>query len=184
MNMFIALEGADGTGKTTLCDTLSERLGATSYATPPKKYLELRTRVDKDAPADEHYRFYRDGVYDASDEIATLLRDGGKVVCDRYWLTTYTYHQAMGVPVSRADFSSVIVPTLTVVLALNHETQIGRMLHRGMSVGDRRVLDKQQEIAVAFYRNVLDFNIPFLIIDTQRFSCEACVEIIARAIEL
>lgn len=180
--MFVVLEGADGTGKTTLCGALAEKLGATAYTTPPEKYMGIRTRVDKEAPAEEHYRFYRDGIYDASDEIKVLLQSGSKVVCDRYWLTTYTYHQVMGVPVSRTDFDSVVVPTLTVLLTLNHEVQIGRILRRGMSVGDRRVLDKQREIAVAFYRNVLEFNVPFVLIDTQRFSPEACTEIVLKAL--
>lgn len=99
--MFVSLEGADGCGKTTLCTILSERIGATAYATPPKKYLKMRERVDKNASAEEHYRFYRDGIYDASDEIGAMLRGGSKVVSDRYWLTTYVYHYVMGVTVPR-----------------------------------------------------------------------------------
>lgn len=180
--MFIALEGADGTGKTTLCGVLAERLGATSYSTPPKKYLELRTGVDRHSTPEESYRFYRDGIYDASDEISILLRNDGKVVCDRYWLSTYSCHQVMGVSVSKSDFQSIVFPTLTVLLALNHQVQFGRMLHRGMSVGDRRLLDKQRDITSAFCRNALEFNVPFLLIDTQRFSPAVCVEIIVKAI--
>ncbi|KKQ21261.1 MAG: hypothetical protein US33_C0006G0011 [Parcubacteria group bacterium GW2011_GWC1_36_9] len=181
--MFVALEGADGTGKTTLCDVLAEKLKATPYATPPKKYMKLRTQIDKDASADEHYRFYRDGVYDASQEIDKLLKNNGRVVCDRYWLTTYTYHQVMGVKVSKDDFQSVIVPTLTIILALDHEVQIDRILRRGASVGDHRVFYKQKEIATAFLQNALEFNIPFVLLDTQRFSPEACVELIVKALE-
>ena len=41
------------------------------------------------------YHFYRDGIYDASNEIQSILKEGGKVVSDRYWLSTYTYHQVM-----------------------------------------------------------------------------------------
>lgn len=182
--MLLTIEGVDGCGKTTLCAVLAERLGATAYATPPKKYLQMRERVDKSASPEEHYRFYRDGIYDAHDEIITLLRNGGKVVCDRYWLTTYTYHQVMGVAVSRNDFTSVIQPDLTVILALNHEVQIKRMLHRGMSVGDRRVLDKQRELARAFYQNVLEFNIPFIVIDTQYFSPNQCADIVIAALKI
>ena len=180
--MFLVLEGADGCGKTTLCATLAKRLGAKAYATPPKKYSKLREQVDKNASPDEHYRFYRDSVLEASEEIEILLKDNDKVVCDRYWLTTYTYHQVMGVKVSKDDFQSIAVPTLTVILALNHDVQIGRMLRRGMSVGDRRVLDKQQEIATAFCQNAVEFNIPFVLIDTQRFSPEACTEIVVKAL--
>ncbi len=182
--MFIALEGGDGTGKTTLCSALAEKLRATPYATPPKKYMEVRTRVDKEAPSDEHYKFYRDGVYDASDEIKALLQNDGRVVCDRYWLTTYTYHQVMGVPVPKTDFDNVVVPTLTVLLALNHDVQIGRILRRGMSAGDRRALDQQREIALAYYRNAVEFNLPFLLLDTQRFSTKECVEIVVKALGL
>lgn len=181
--MFVALEGADGCGKTTLCTVLSERIGATAYATPPKKYLQMRERVDKSASAEEHYRFYRDGIYDASDEIGAMLRDGSKVVSDRYWLTTYVYHHVMGVPVSKSDFMSIAQPDLTVVLALNHDVQIERMLRRGMSVGDRRVLDKQQEIARAFYQITLELGIPFIIIDTQRFSPNRCADIVVAALK-
>jgi thymidylate kinase len=181
--MLITLEGADGCGKTTLCHILAERLGATAYATPPKKYLEARDQVDKQASAEEHYRFYRDGVYDAHNEIVSLLENNGKVVTDRYWLTTYTYHQIMGVAVSKSDFTSIIQPDLTVILALNHETQIKRMQDRGMSVGDLRVLDKQMEVAKAFYQNVTEFNIPFIVIDTQRFSPDQCAEIVITAIK-
>ena len=181
--MFIVLEGADGTGKSTLCSVLSKKLGATPYACPPKKYQELRTSIDRNVSAEEHYRFYLNGNYDASKEIAELLKKGEKVVCDRYWLSTYTYHQIMGVPVSRSDFQSIIFPTLTVLLAVKHEVQIARMFHRGMSVGDIRALEKQREIADMYYRNVLEFNIPFLFLDTQRFSPEACAEIVARTLE-
>ena len=180
--MLVALEGADGCGKTTLCAILAERLGATAYATPPKKYFQLRERIDRSAPAEEHYRFYRDSIYDASNEIDMIMRNGGKVISDRYWLTTYTYHQVMGVHVSVDDFASIIKPTLTVILVLNHEVQIERMLHRGMSVGDRRVLDKQREISTAFYRNALELDIPFIVVDTQRFSPEKCANIVVAAL--
>jgi len=110
------------------------------------------------------------------------MRNGGKVISDRYWLTTYTYHQVMGVRILVDDFASIIKPTLTVILALNHEVQIERMVRRGMSVGDRRVLDKQREISAAFYRNALESDIPFIVLDTQRFSPEKCADIVTVAL--
>lgn len=180
--MFITLEGADGCGKTTLCAVLARCLGATAYATPPKKYLQMRERVDRNASAEEHYRFYRDGIYDASDEIGAILQSGGKVVSDRYWLTTYTYHQVMGVPVSKNDFAAIVQPDLTIILALNHDVQVERMLHRGMSVGDRRVLDKQREITEAFYKVVLELSIPFVVVDTQCFSPDRCADVVIAAL--
>lgn len=181
--MFITIEGADGCGKSTLCDVLSKELGLVPYATPPKEYMSRRDKIDSDASAEDHYRFYRDGVYAASDEIEEILATGANVVMDRYWLTTYTYHQLMGVAVSQDEFKSIVAPSLTVILALNHEVQIARMHERGLSIGDSRALDLQREVTAAFYRNALEFGIPFLAIDTQRFSPEACAQIIVRAVE-
>ena len=143
----------------------------------------MRGEVGKNASAGEHYRFYRNSVHAASREIEALLRSNGKVVCDRYWLTTYTYHKIMGVKVQKKDFQSIVVPTLTVILALNHEVQIERMLRRGMSVEDRRVFGKQQEIANTLLRDAVRFNIPFILIDTQRFSPEACAELVVKAMK-
>lgn len=180
--MFIALEGVDGSGKSTLCAVLAEKLGAIPYSTPPKKYLAFREQVDKNAPPEEHYKFYRDGIYDASNEISAILANNGKIVSDRYWLSTYTYHQVMGVQVSTDDFRNIIMPTITVILSISNDVQIDRILRRGMTTGDRRMLDQQQEIAMAFYQNVLKNGTPFLMIDTQRFKPEICAEIIIKAI--
>lgn len=182
--MFVALEGADGCGKTTLCTVLARRLGATAYSTPPKRYLESRDKVDRESSALEHYRFYREGIYDASSEIDEILGRGESVVSDRYWLSTFTYHQVMGVPVSREDFSCVVQPMLTVVLSLNHKVQMERMTIRGMSIGDRRMLDRQQDLTKAFYQNVLELSVPFIFIDAQFFSPEKCASIIMEAIKI
>ena len=153
--MFIALEGVDGSGKKyPLCYSCG-KIGSNILFYATKKYLAFREQVDKNAPPEEHYRFYRDGIYDASNEIGAILANNGKVVSDRYWLSTYTYHQVMGVQVSTDDFRNIIMPTITVILSVSNDVQIDRILRRGMTAGDRRMLDRQQEIAMAFYQNVL-----------------------------
>ena len=181
--MFLVLEGGDGTGKSTLRDVLAQKIGAVSYSTPPARYLADRHRVDKLSSPEDHYAFYRDGIYDASEEINKFLQEGKSVVCDRYWLTTYTYHRIMGgVQVSADDFNSVVQPDLTIILALSHSVQIERMSQRGMSAGDHRMFEKQREIASAFYKDALELNIPFVVIDT-RISKEGCADIVLAAIK-
>ena len=88
----------------------------------------------------------------------------------------------MGVKVLREDFTSVVIPTLTVILSLNKDIQAKRILCRGISTGDKRLLNQQQELSTAFYQNALEFNISFVIIDTQNFSPEACAEIVIKAV--
>ena len=78
--MFIALEGVDGSGKSTLCVLYScGKLGAISYS-QHTNYLAFREQVDKNAPPEGQYRFYRDGIYDASNKIGAILANNGKVV--------------------------------------------------------------------------------------------------------
>jgi len=181
--MFIALEGADGCGKSTLCEVLANALSAVACSTPPEAYRGRREDMDKNATAEDHYKFYRDGVLDSSREIEPMLSAGKIVVVDRYWLTTYTYHQLRGVQVSVDDFEGIVKPDLTVLLALNHATQLDRMGVRGMTTDDRVMLAKQKELTAAFYRNVLEFKLPFLVVDTEHFDVATCARIVARAVE-
>lgn len=178
---FVAVEGADGTGKSTLTRELAALLSAIPFSTPPRKYLNFRERVDKDASAEEHYAFYRDGIYDAQPELGEMLKRG-TVVTDRYWLSTYTYHRAMDVEVPLSDFTRIILPDLTVILTLGDDVQIGRMLARGLSAGDRRMLDRQSELKLAFFQDALALGIPFISLDTGVFSPQACAEIVRTAI--
>jgi thymidylate kinase len=182
--MLIALEGQDSTGKSTLCNVLANLISAVPYSTPPKSYLSRRTCVDENATADEHYQFYKDGTIDASNEIRQMIRRGNVVVTDRYWLTTYTYHEIMGAKVSVNDFDGIVIPTLTVILSLNHDVQMERLATRGLTAGDKRMFDEQKKLTAAFYKNALDFRIPFLVIDTLKFSPNDCARIIASAISL
>lgn len=182
--MFIVLEGTDSTGKTTLCEALAKKTDAVLYTAPTKRYLQQHTHIRANTPAEECYQHYRAGIYDASHEIKIQLQSGKRIVCDRYWLTTYTYYRVLGVPVSRSDFKSIISPTLTVILALNYDIQMQRMLARGLSEWDCRMLNAQRELAVEFYKSALECNTPFIFIDTYHFSPAACVEIILCAINV
>ena len=182
--MFIVIEGGDGVGKSTTVDLLSKRLSAESYHTPPKAYMSKRDEIDKNASPVEHYEFYREGVFEASKEIRSLVKNGKNVVCDRYFLSTYTYHRVMGVDAKKEDFDGILRPDLTVILSVDHSIQIDRIIERGMSEGDKRMLEKQIEITAAFYRDVLELELPFLIIDTGLFRPEQVVDIIESTVKL
>lgn len=178
--MFLVLEGADGTGKSTLVTRIADKVGGVAYATPPKKYQKYSEKLHRDASADEHYAFYRNAIQDASEEVSELVRSGKPVICDRYWISTLTYHQVMGATVTDDDFATILKPDLTVLLVADADTQIQRIVARGMDAGDKRVLDKQFDLTQALFRNLVLEKQPFISLDTKSFSVEQCTEMVVK----
>jgi thymidylate kinase len=181
--MFVVLEGGDGTGKSTLTTQLANQYAGEAYSTPPEKFRKYRSEMDRVGTPEEHYSFYREAVLVASDEINSLKKDSRMVFCDRYWISTVTYHEVMGLTVNHHDFNSIVKPDITILLVTSPNEQIRRMVTRGMSPGDKRMLDKQQEITTRLFQNLVLTNSPFISLDTGRFSIDECVKIIGCALK-
>ncbi|MDP1625052.1 MAG: AAA family ATPase [bacterium] len=180
--MLIALEGGDGVGKSTLSYLLAKKIPAKLLSAPTRNYLKSRDRVDSKVSLQEHYDFYRNGIIEASVEIAHLLCNGDKIILDRYWLSTYTYHKLGGLTITEDDFSTVVQPTLTVLLQVDPVVQAARILHKDAGKVDHASLSKQIEIAAAFRKNVEDLRIPFILIDTLKHPPEECADIVIKAV--
>jgi len=93
-NKFIALEGIDGSGKTTVCKLLSKKMKAYLYKTPSWPFANLREIIDKTVDIKSRFYFYLSSVFHASAEIEELLKKR-HVVCDRYILSTLCYRQTL-----------------------------------------------------------------------------------------
>ena len=65
------------------------------------------------------------------------------------------------------DFSNITQPDLTVLLLVSKDIQAKRFLERGMSIGDRRMVNRQLELAREYKRAITRFEIPQLIINTD-----------------
>lgn len=79
-NMFIVLEGIDGTGKSTISKELATRLGAQYYRCPRRILMPLRKITDI-CPYFIKYLYYLLGNYIAQKEIRALHKQSS-VVCD------------------------------------------------------------------------------------------------------
>lgn len=165
--MFIEIEGIDASGKTTVSKLLAGQMEAVLYKTPPKQLVSKRDEIDANASPKEHYLFYLNGVQIASKEIWDMVASGKNVVCDRYWLSTYVYHVVMGLAVDINDFANITKPDLTILLLVSSDIQMKRFLDRGMSIGDRRMINRQADLAREYKRALAFFEIPQLVIDTD-----------------
>lgn len=180
--MFIVLEGVDASGKSTIGRLFSRKSGFELYSTPPKKFIEKRTIIDAEASAYEHFRFYSEALRIASDEIWELLSSGKNVICDRYWLSTIVYHRVMGLKVQKTDIGEIVDPDLTILLLVGEDVQAKRLLERGMSEGDRRMINHQLEIAREYKRIVSEGRFPAEIINTDHFEPQEIVDRIMTSI--
>ncbi len=103
----IALEGVDGTGKSTQCGLLADFLEATGY--PVVRLREptagvwgqkIRTILTEGrgdvSPEEELQYFINDRKEDVEQNIAPALKQGKIVLIDRYYYSTAAYQGALG----------------------------------------------------------------------------------------
>ncbi|MEI6420029.1 MAG: dTMP kinase [bacterium] len=179
--MFIVLEGIDGSGKSTLASMIAERCNGFVYSTPPDKYRKLRKSVDVSSNLQKHYDFYHNAVTEASLEISTMLSFGKTVICDRYWLSTLVYHRAGKMLIDGSDFSQLVQPDLTIFLIVGSEEQKRRYCERGCE--SKNSIDGfQVEINNLYLTALIEFKLPFVVINTDHYSLRQIADIIITAL--
>jgi len=121
MKKFYVIEGLDFVGKTTQVQLLSDYLGAFKIGTPHGSFKKIRWLFDKSHPVLK-FLFYVMANMQVSSIVKKelILND---VVCDRYFLSTLAYHNALGVKVDAVDFRklNIIFPKMVFYLILDSE---------------------------------------------------------------
>jgi dTMP kinase len=173
-NKFVALEGIDGSGKTTVCTQLCKKINAEMYKTPPFPFSDLRDLVDKSVNIKSRFYFYLSSVMHASSEIVELLKQKN-VVCDRYILSTLCYHRAADAFLNSFDENKldILQPDFTFYLDADYDVRVKRIAYRENThcadIFNRDLHEKkfQEKVELEFsrYKNLIW-------IDTNSFSSE------------
>ncbi len=89
----VAIEGLDGSGKSTIVRVLAERLGAVVVTSPPERMREQRRHADA-LPAVERRAWYWEANRQAMRDATDLVFDARTVVMDRCFASTAVYGAA------------------------------------------------------------------------------------------
>ena len=157
--VFVAVEGADGSGKTTVGKLLAENLDAVLLETPDAELRDIRKKIDDfyaESPLAAQL-FYASTVAYASARAKEFLEQGQSVVVIRYWASTEAYNGI--VRESEMDDSAwideVLAPHFTCYVEAPDDIRGEWMEKRGKkNLTDERSLRLGKDLE-ARYRHVL-----------------------------
>ncbi|MBX7097287.1 MAG: dTMP kinase [Myxococcaceae bacterium] len=141
--LLIALEGIDGTGKSTQAALLRDwlaGLGVEVLSTkeptsgPWGKKIRDSAVSSRMSPQDELHAFVSDRQEHVRDEILPALRRGAAVVIDRYYYSTVAYQGARGLSkadVLAANRAFAPIPDVVFLFDLEPEAGLERVTGRG-----------------------------------------------------
>ena len=88
---FIAIEGVDGSGKTTTAKLLANRLNGVYLKTAPKTYETICNQFDSSSNDNRaRFLFYVNATCEAAENILQLISSGISVVADRWVLGQFS----------------------------------------------------------------------------------------------
>jgi UMP-CMP kinase 2 len=155
----IAVEGLDGSGKSTIVTLLAQSLGAVVIRNPPESFAAERWRADAFEP-DARRRWYLRGNRVAMEEARAIAEAGTPVVLDRSVASTVCFGAAERAMIARredvpADFPR---PDFIVLLVLPEEIRRARRRSRGgEATSEETRLERDidfRDRVLAGYRNV------------------------------
>ncbi len=140
--MLIAIEGIDGSGKSTIADYLKEELEKEGFRVvvfkePTNSIYGQKIRQSFNNRLDAHKElelFLLDRKHDVEKNILPALKKGYIIVMDRYYYSTIAYQGARGIDIDKIKKMNEKIapkPDLVIILDVKPEIGIRRIKERG-----------------------------------------------------
>ena len=144
MGYFVAVEGLDGVGKSTMVKNLATVFSGHAMNTPGDVLRDSRKVIIDDFSDDELAKalFYTASVSSQGKKARNLTERDEWVFMDRYWASTLAYAKARSVNADLDHLSkNIIQPDLTILLLLDESERQSRLHNRGTTPEDIETLD-------------------------------------------
>jgi len=134
--MFIALEGLDGSGKSTVARLLEDSIGAKRLKLLPEKFIPIRPAVYQCGDRISKLFYYLSGVSYTSFQIKELTKQKEILVCDRYYYSIIVdYFDILESFISDSFedslfFKHLLKPDFAFFLNINEAERINRIMNR------------------------------------------------------
>jgi len=161
--ILIAVEGIDGSGKSTIAGYIARRLEEQgipcvllkepSESVYGKRLREMKWLLSAE---DELELFTRDREIDVRERILPALRDGRVVIMDRYYLSSIAYQGARGIDpemIRERNESFAPKPDLVLLLDLPVDAAMERIRKRKSSANpfeNEKLLEKVRELFLKY----------------------------------
>ena len=189
--MRIAIEGMDGSGKTTISKILTERLGY-KYVDKPFKFLFESLNINEFQLKDFEWKLYKTKdealltlFYGLGLLYGTRCNPDKDVIYDRHFVLNYYWHgDEETMPLHRELIRLCGKPDLTVLLKASVFTRMNRIYarnHQDKDLSNCAMYDDDYDKMENFLQN-FDFN--YIVIDTEYLSPEEVADIVMQNIEL
>ncbi len=179
--MLIAIEGIDGSGKTTVARFLEEELRKRGYdvvrfkePTDSKYGRKIRQilKERKLSPKEVLELFLKDREIDVEENIVPALKSGKIVIMDRYYYSTIAYQGALGLDVEEIKKlnEKFPKPDLVIVLDVSPETALKRIKAKRKPdrFEDLNYLSKVRDIFLSLRDDVVVINAERELEDVKR----------------
>ena len=186
-NRFVAIEGLDGVGKSTVAKGVAQRLQEMGFAVrllglfPP--FLSLGEEIKTVKSTYSRYLFYLASNAAVSDYVRHRIADEW-IICDRYVYSTQAYHIAEGLKCSiNLENMDIFIPHLSFLITLRDE---GLRQKRLAARGHYSRIDRMQRTNGSFLQRVEEIyrKYDLIPIDNSAPSPEIAIrQIVAAALE-
>lgn len=193
---YFVLEGIDGSGKSTVCSLLKEKLGnqASFFFEPTDKNeagRQIRTilRTEKNLTPQFYFKllhlFYEDRLWNLENQVKPALSQGSIVIQDRYFFSTAAYQapdreSCLSIAEKYLADNAILMPEKFFFLDISPELALERINARAAVKDIFETQDRLQHIA-GNYRNLWQVyqQLPLVKIDANQKSSDICDQILA-----